>query len=67
MPIGFVFFAWLLVTSITAKRVPAALYFPEYPKSTKPTGYYLSLVYIFALMIVCALGTLDQTFGIAII
>jgi len=67
MPIGFVFFAWLLISSIVSKKVPAALNFPEFAKSTKPTAYYLSLAYILALMLICALGALDQTLGIVIL
>ena len=67
MPIGLIFSIWLFVNSILNKSVPASLYLPEYKKSSTPIRYYISLLFILALVALCTFGTLDQTFGVSLL
>jgi len=63
-PILGVVMLYFLIDAIRTKVVSRTLYLPDFPLKTKPIGYYFSISYMIALMILAILGTINFTFKI---
>ena len=61
LPLACVALVVLLAVSLVKRKAPKTLYLPEFPLSTRPVGYFMSLIYMIVLIIVTLLGSIEYT------